>query len=147
MDVKDIASLALRPGLCEFNEGLLITLSPWGPVIVQEQACQAEKQSYCSEGHDDASQAPPGLEHGNDLMITGKFTECVEQSKEEAKWDKENEDGWQNDKVILKQERAEIRALLKVVDVIVQIDQNIDDQQGEGANAHRPQHLAGQVSI
>ena len=80
-------------------------------------------------------------------MVTGKFTECVEQSKEEAKWDKENKDGWQNDEVILKQERADIRALLKVVDVVVQIDKNIDDQQGEGANAHSPQHLAGQVSI
>ena len=67
--VEHISRLALRTGLGEFDEGLPVAFAPRGPMVVEQEAGEAEEETDCAERGDHAGDTAPGLDHGDDLPV------------------------------------------------------------------------------
>ena len=80
-------------------------------------------------------------------MVARKPAQGVEQTKKETEWNQKDKNRRERDKIVLKQECPGVPRLLKVVDVVIQVDEDINHEQGKGADPYRPKHLPGKVSI
>lgn len=116
------------------------------PLVVESGAEGGKEEAVEEEWGDDLEEGAAGLDGGEDFARFGEFAEAVELGEEEGVGEDEHEDGGHPCAVKLEEEACAVRILAEVAEIILEIEDEPDAEEGGEADDKNAEKLACEVA-
>lgn len=121
LKVDDVSGLADGAFFGLVKEAVLVADGPGSPAVVKSETEEADEEAHHDEGEDEAGDAAPGLDDGDDFLGAGELAEGEEHGEEEAEGGGFDKNAGEGGEVVLGHDGGSVFAFFEVREVILNV--------------------------